>query len=182
MREIIKNKKIFILVTSLVIILSATFIFAENYVPLEQGAFNALGVENTSDLGSFLSSVFNFGIAAAVVLAFIMLVYAGVIMMTTDSWSKKDDAKTIIENALYGLGLALISWLILYTINPCLVYFSSKDCNNTFLNPPKSVQTTSIIDNIKPSTDTIKKSLEQISDPNVDTSGIVPGTKPIPMI
>lgn len=110
-----------------------------DYVALEPDAFKGLetSAPTGSPLADFLGQVFSFGIAAAVVLALIMLVYAGILKMTTDSWTKQDDAKTTIENALYGLGLALVSYIILYTINPCLVQFiSTRDgCSttNTFL-------------------------------------------------
>lgn len=59
-----------------------------------------------------------------------MIIWGGVLYMTTDSWMGKDEGKTKILSALEGLGIALISWLILYTINPALVDFS----NNTLLN------------------------------------------------
>ena len=100
------------------------------YIPLEPGAFK--GVDPSAPLGEFLGQVFKYGIAIAITLAMIMVIYGGILKMTTDSWSKQDDAKKYIENALYGLGLALISWLLLYTINPCLVDFtnSAQKCGN----------------------------------------------------
>lgn len=78
----------------------------------------------TKNLGDFLSQVFNFGIAIAVALSVVMITLGGIQYMTTDSWNKKEEGKERIRNALYGLGLALVSWLILYTINPNLVDFS----------------------------------------------------------
>src|SRR5205814_5058704 len=48
------------------------------------------------------------------------------------SWSGKEEGKTRWTNALWGLGLALISWLVLFTINPDLVNFGG----NTLINPP----------------------------------------------
>ena len=89
---------------------------------------------------TLLGYVFNFGLAIAVVLALVMIIWGGIEYMTTDSWEGKNDGKTRIQNALYGLGLALASYLILYTINPCLVQFvpTPGGCTstNTFLNPP----------------------------------------------
>ena len=135
-----KNKKIFSLLISIIIMFSAVIVFADTtveYTPLEPDAFSTIGVENTGDLGTFLGAIFKFGIAIAVVLAFIMIVYAGIIKMTTDSWSKTETANETIKNALYGLGLALVSYLILYTINPCIVEWTgTTGCKaNTFLNP-----------------------------------------------
>jgi hypothetical protein len=102
------------------------------YVKLEKNAFP--GVTNSTDLTSFLGQIFNFGIAIAVALALVMIIWGGILKMTTDSWNKQDEAKSKITNALYGLGIALISWLLLYTINPALVDFK----NNTLLNPSKT--------------------------------------------
>jgi hypothetical protein len=117
------------------------------YVYLEPGAFSGIKTQTTSSnnsLASFLGQIFNFGIAAAVALAFIMIVWGGIIYMTTDSWGGKEEGKTKVTDALYGLGLALISYLILYTINPCLVDFIGNKCSkpNTFLYPVSSSQKT----------------------------------------
>lgn len=95
------------------------------YFALEPNAFPGVSQASTGNLTSFLSAVFSFGIAAAIALALIMIIWGGMIKMTTDSWQGKDDAKSKITNAIYGLGLALISWLLLYTINPCLVQFTA---------------------------------------------------------
>lgn len=142
-----KKKKIFITIClSLIILFSISFIVvnAINYVPLESGVFEGVNDKSTN-LSTFLSSVFSFGIAIAVVLAFVMIVYGGIIKMTTDSWTKKETANEIITNALYGLGLALVSYLLLYIINPCLVkWTASDDCSsdNSFLSTKKIQQTT----------------------------------------
>ncbi len=93
------------------------------YIPLEPSAFPGIST-GSSNLGVFLSSIFNWTIAIAVVLALIFIIWGGIEYMTTDSWSGKEDGRTKIWDALLGLGLALISWLILYTINPKLVTFS----------------------------------------------------------
>jgi uncharacterized membrane protein len=124
------NKKI---ILSVVILLSlfATFAVAADYVTLEPGLWKVAldgsgdGTKiSTTSLGDFLSKVFNLGIAIAVALSVVMITVGGIQYMTTDSWNKKEEGKERIRNALYGLGLALISWLILYTINPCLVTFT----------------------------------------------------------
>lgn len=103
----------------------AVVVFAIEYVPLEPNAFPGINTSGTSgDLGAFLGQVFNFGIAAAVTLAFIMIIWGGIEMMSSDSWTKKDGGKKKIWDAIWGLLIALISWLLLYTINPDLVNFS----------------------------------------------------------
>lgn len=131
------NKKI---ILSVIILLSlfASFAFAVEYVTLEPGLWNSAGIGSnqgkmisTTSLGDFLSKIFNLGIAIAVALSVVMITLGGIQYMTTDSWNKKEEGKERIKNALYGLGLALISWLILYTINPCLVTFTGIAADGT---------------------------------------------------
>lgn len=139
------------MVLSSIILLSllASFAVAADYVTLEPGIWgclystdaNCTANENgakisTTNLGDFLSKVFNFGIAIAVALSVIMITVGGIQYMTTDSWNKKEEGKERIRNAFYGLALALVSWLILFTINPCLVEFVASDhckSNNTLI-------------------------------------------------
>lgn len=136
----IPYKKVLIFIFSAVLISLAISAFAQTsncdpttntikgteqpcYTPLEPGALPGV-TESSTNLGAFLGTVFNFGIAAAVVLALIMIIWGGIEMMTSDSWMKHDSGKKKITDALMGLGLALVSWLLLYTINPNLVTFN----------------------------------------------------------
>jgi hypothetical protein len=95
------------------------------YCPLEPDAFGPELVGNTS-LGGFLSQAFNFLLAAAAALSVIMIVWGGVEIMLSESVFSKDEGKKKIKNAIYGLLLALFSWLILYTINPDILNFNIK--------------------------------------------------------
>ena len=72
----------------------------------------------------FLPGLFKLMIAIASGLAVIMLIYAGVKYISTDAFGGKEEAKGIIEDALWGLLLAMSAWLILNTINPNLVYLN----------------------------------------------------------
>lgn len=95
-----------------------------NYERLVPEAFT--GFEPTAganQLGQFLSQAFQFGLAIAAALAVIMIVYGGVEIMLSESMGGKSDGKKKIQDALTGLGLALVSWLILYTINPAILNF-----------------------------------------------------------
>ncbi len=65
------------------------------------------------------------------VLGVIMIVLGGVQYMTTDAISKKEGGKEMISNAIFGLILALVSWLLLNTINPALIEIR--------LDPPKGL-------------------------------------------
>ncbi len=65
-----------------------------------------------------LTTIFGWGIAIAIVLAILVIVWGGIQYMTTDAFSEKTDGKEKIKGAVGGLILALVSWLILNTINP----------------------------------------------------------------
>ncbi len=96
---------------------------------LEPGAFKDV---NPSTLSGFISGLFNLLIAVAVVLAVLMIIIGGFQYMTTDSWQKKSDGLQKVKDAFIGLGMALLAYLILWTINPCLVEFSGgKGCSET---------------------------------------------------
>ena len=63
-------------------------------------------------------------IAVAVFATVVMVIIGGFQYMLTDSVTKKGDARSTIKNAFLGLAGALLSYLILYTINPQLVDIS----------------------------------------------------------
>ena len=94
-----------------------------NYQPLEGDAFKGFGNTNTGDLGLFLSQAFQFGLALAAALAVMMIIWGGVEYMLSDSLFNKDAGKKKIWDAIWGLLLALVSWLILATINPDILNF-----------------------------------------------------------
>lgn len=96
---------------------------------LEPKLFKGVDVSN---LKTYIGSLFDFLIAVAVVLAVIMIIIGGFEYMTTDSWKGKSDGIGKIKDALWGLALALLAYLILWTINPCLVDFTgSSGCSTT---------------------------------------------------
>ena len=128
-------------ITLSVLFLPTLLSFAAEYTPLVPGAFTGVGTQSSGNLGVFLGQAFNWAIAMAVVLALIMIIWGGIEYMTTDSWSGKDDGKTRIRNALWGLGLALISYLILYTINPNLVDFKGNKFLGTGTSPETGMNT-----------------------------------------
>jgi len=78
---------------------------------------------NHYDLSSYLQGMFRLLIALATVFAMIMIIWGGIEYMSTDAISGKEEGKERIQNAVWGLILALVSWLILYTINPDLLQF-----------------------------------------------------------
>ncbi len=73
------------------------------------------------DITSYLQNIYSFGIAIAGALAVIVIVVAGIEYMVSDAFTVKADAIGRIKAAFYGLGLALGSYVLLYTISPELV-------------------------------------------------------------
>lgn len=77
---------------------------------------------DANNFGSYLSKIYILGIGLAGVLAVLVIVIGGIQYIGSGmSPSGKTDAKDKITNAILGLLLALISWLILNTIDPNLV-------------------------------------------------------------
>ncbi|MEK7514280.1 MAG: pilin [Patescibacteria group bacterium] len=76
---------------------------------------------NSSDIGAYLQNIIQLIIGIAGVLAVIMIVLGGVQYLSTDAIGGKQDGRKKITNALWGLFLAALAWLILNTINPTLL-------------------------------------------------------------
>ena len=80
-------------------------------------------------LEEYLTWAFRFVLALAGFLAVMMIVIGGVeYIISGANESMRGEAKKRIENAIWGLVMALVSYLVLYTINPSLVDFN----NNQF--------------------------------------------------
>lgn len=88
-------------------------------------------------LPSYLSGMFKILIAVSGLLAVVMIVIGGIEYMSTDAISGKSEGKEKITNAVLGLLLALVSWLILYTINPKLLEFNLNATNPVAPEPAK---------------------------------------------
>src|SRR3989338_11262264 len=81
-----------------------------------------LGDIDISSPGELLAKIYIFGISLVGISALIMLVVGGVMYLTAiDSPGRLGQARSYMGNALLGLVLALLSWLILFTINPDLI-------------------------------------------------------------
>lgn len=76
----------------------------------------------TSDIGELISNIYVFGMGLVAISALVVLVAAGVRYMSAgDNAGRAGEAKKWMGNAIFGLVLALLSWLILYTINPAFL-------------------------------------------------------------
>ncbi|MEI7777175.1 MAG: pilin [bacterium] len=102
--------------------------YATTYTPLAQVPVlgTSINVGGATDLGNYLQKIFAIGIGVAAGLAVIMIVVGGIEYMSTDAIGGKEEGKDRITSALWGLLLALTSWLILNTINPALLNMNLK--------------------------------------------------------
>ncbi len=97
---------------------------AQSYVPL----VTLPGVTESGTgvtMGAYLAGMMKFIVALAGVFAILMATIGGVQYVASGiTPNAKSDAKERITNAFIGLALILVSYLILYSINPALVRFN----------------------------------------------------------
>ena len=79
------------------------------------------GTIKSIDLSQFISYAYKFMLALAVVLAVFMITVGGFEYMLSGAANTKSDALKKIQDAVWGLLLALVAYLLLYTIDPNLV-------------------------------------------------------------
>jgi hypothetical protein len=81
------------------------------------------GQEKTSDFVEYVEGLYKFGVGGAIILAIFMIGVGGFMYVVTSAGNaaKMGDAKSMIMDALFGLVLAMLAYLILYVVNPDLV-------------------------------------------------------------
>lgn len=134
--------KRFLFIILFVLALTPFFVFAvQPYTPLVPIPGVPTGTDTALDLGTYLGAIYKILIAITILLAVIVITWSGVQYMLSDSIFSKGEAKKRIGEAIGGIVLASVSWLILFTINPALVEFnffsgSSTTGGGTTNNPP----------------------------------------------
>ncbi|MDD2935447.1 MAG: hypothetical protein PHX25_03155 [Candidatus Pacebacteria bacterium] len=127
MINFLKNKKI-------QIVLLAIFLFfvsfsvsfsAVEYKMLEKLPYINPNGEAVS-LTTYLSGAFRLAFGVAILLAVFQLSYGGFKYLTEESFTGKTNARSKINNAVYGLVLIFVSYLLLNFINPDLVNIEFK--------------------------------------------------------
>jgi hypothetical protein len=128
---IVKNKKIIGIVAAViltvVVLVLPTVILAGSVVYQPLAPIPTLGIPSSMTLGAedgltkYLDSWVKLLIQVATGLAVLYMVFGGVKYTLSDSFSSKSEAKATIGRALGGLVLALLSYLLLNTINPLLL-------------------------------------------------------------
>src|SRR3989344_1182581 len=128
MNKLIKNKKIIflILVFSFLIPYSLFLIptTAQAQVKLETGlpGIPASGLPVGQELPSYIKYLFIFGLGLITILALTQMIIGCITyILAAGNAAKVEDAKDMIFQALLGVGLLLVSYLLLRTINPDLV-------------------------------------------------------------
>lgn len=93
--------------------------------PITDPNGNTLKTIKTNDFPSFLNIIYRIGIGACFALGVVMFTLAGIQYIVSESMGGKSDARSRINNALIGLAIALVSFILLQTINPDLLKFTS---------------------------------------------------------
>lgn len=111
----IKKTILFTIITLVFVI--PFFVYAVEYVPIEEIPL----VGRQPELTNYLKGIFQFGVAAIAIVSMLTIMIGGYLYIFSGGSEGVKKAKTMIVNALLGLGLALVSWIIVYTINPDLI-------------------------------------------------------------
>ncbi|KKS89907.1 MAG: hypothetical protein UV65_C0025G0003 [Parcubacteria group bacterium GW2011_GWF2_43_11] len=120
-----KTILISVIVSFLLLIVSG-FTLAQRPLEIDYPTIEGARPQNTSfSLPEYVKYLFNFSLASAGLVIFIILIYAGVRRLTSaGNPAAQKEAKDRILAAILGLFVLLFSYLILTTINPELVFLS----------------------------------------------------------
>ncbi len=131
--NIFKKIVFIVLISAVGFLINSDFASAQYYkiheqIPGQAGQAGRIdgrdyGEEGIDTLQDYLESAYKFGIAIVAILAVIMIGVGGFMYIVTSAGNagKLANAKEIITSAILGLVMALLSWLILFVINPDLV-------------------------------------------------------------
>ena len=154
------------------------FISLFSYIPAQAqiGDYTPLAPLNDSqnkpipvnDIPGYLNGLFVLIIGLSGILAVIVIIYGGVLYMSTDAYTGKAEGKSLIVRALWGLLIIALSYIILYTINPNLVNLSN------ILKYAGSTQSGTGIDNSSIPSATTGTKAEQPSSIGPTTNPITP--------
>ena len=95
---------------------------AATYTLLEPIAGGPTSISSGADIGNYIKTIYNYILGLTVALSVLMLVVGGVeYTMTFASESQAGSARNRMTNAITGLIIALVSYVVLNTISPGLV-------------------------------------------------------------
>jgi hypothetical protein len=114
------KKKIKIIISLLFLYLIPLTSLAADYKLMEE----IPGFGKPENFPDYLMAIYKFGLGAIGVCAMFMIMIGGYMYLTSaGNNTQTSKAKEIITDAIAGLVLALVSYILLYTINPDLVNF-----------------------------------------------------------
>lgn len=126
------KKILLIILISIILIPSLSRAQTDTYkllepIPCITGVGNCTegGVQSEIDINSYILYVYKFSIAIAVFLAIVMIIWGGFLYITSETPFKIADGREKIQNAILGLVMVLVSYLILLTVDPRLVNIDS---------------------------------------------------------
>jgi len=103
------------------IFVSANLMIAKAYEPLVR--LPGLPADGPLTLSQYIVGLYNFLLSIVGIVAVMMLIIGGMkYIAAAGNASVIADAKDTISNAIFGLLLALLSWVIVSTINPDVLY------------------------------------------------------------
>ena len=133
-----KRKKILFLCVAIVaalVFLPKSVLATYTYTPMEQ----IPGFSATGDFPTYITNLYKFGLWTIGLAALLMISIGGFMYITSaGNNALMGKAKGIITDAIIGVLLAMVTYLLLYTINPDLVKFTPL----TALPMPSSTGTT----------------------------------------
>ncbi len=89
---------------------------AAEFVPIVP--IPSLDLNNQTTLAQYINALFKLAISIGAILAVISIIIGGFEYMTAEAVGAKKGGKDRVWSAVLGLVLLLLSWLILYVINP----------------------------------------------------------------
>ncbi len=110
------KSNIFLSLIIFVLLLLPAVSFAQNFVPLVE----IPGVNGNADFNTYINTLYALSISIAGLLAVIKIIIAGIKWMLSDVVTSKQEAKSDIQGALFGLLIVISAVLILNIINPQL--------------------------------------------------------------
>ncbi len=129
------------------------------------------------NLYSILGYLYRLLLAIAAILAVARIMYGGVLYMTTEAFTGKSEAKTIIRDAVLGLFMTLGSFVFLRTIDPEIVNLAKDPL------PPVSSNKTFNIRTLGQLIDAEQKALNSISQSiqknSVDSKTLIDANKKV---
>jgi len=120
--KIISQKNLFILI--IILVIGGFCALFPQSVEAEYRLMEKIpGQGEVTNLPEYLQALYTFGIAVVGILSVVMIAVGAFMYIVTAAGNvtKMANAKDIITNAIFGLILAVIAWLILFIINPDLV-------------------------------------------------------------